>query len=339
MKILRNVSLKKYNTFGVDVIAKDFYTIDSKQDLEHLLSKNESIGSRNLILGGGSNVLLMDDIDIPVFKISISGKEIVRENADHVWIKVGAGELWHDFVIYCIEHQWSGVENLSLIPGTVGAAPMQNIGAYGVEIKSVFDTLEAVHIASGHTEVFDKEQCCFGYRESIFKNTHKGKYIICSVTFRLNKKAKFNISYGAIQETLKLMGVEKPDLKSVSDAVIRIRQSKLPDPKDIGNAGSFFKNPSIDRQDFEQLKITYPDIPGYPSSENKVKVPAGWLIEQCGWKGKRRADIGVHELQALVLVNYGAGTGNRIWQLAMDIRDSVNEKFGIQIEPEVNRIS
>jgi UDP-N-acetylmuramate dehydrogenase len=271
-----------------------------------------------------------------VIKNSIKGISIVKENENHVWVKAMAGEVWHEFVLWCINHNLGGVENLSLIPGCVGAAPMQNIGAYGAEIKQVFDRLEAVELLTGQVVTFTNMQCKFGYRESIFKNEAKGKYIITSVTFKLNKNPEFNITYGAIQQTLHEMGVSSLSLKAISDAVIQIRKSKLPDPAVLGNAGSFFKNPEVDKSLYDQLKVEYPTLVGYPTLGNKIKLAAGWLIEQCGWKGKVIGNTGSHKDQALVLVNYGNATGNEIYSLALDIQASVKQKFGVEIVPEVN---
>lgn len=331
-----NVSLKPYNTFGLEAKAKFFAAFDSIEALRESLSQ---VGEKQLmILGGGSNILLTEDFDGIVLKNALSGIELIKEDEEQVWVKAAAGENWHEFVIHCIEKNWAGVENLSLIPGTVGAAPMQNIGAYGVEIKDVFESLEALEIATGQLKTFDSQQCQFGYRESVFKKALKGEYIICSVTFRLKKSPEFNVSYGAIESTLEEMGIKKLSIKAVSDAVIKIRQSKLPDPAKIGNSGSFFKNPVIDGIDYEGLKVEFHDIPGYKLSDNKVKVPAAWLIEQSGWKGKKFGQIGVHKNQPLVLVNYGEGKGKDIKALAFKIKDSVAQKFGIELTPEVNII-
>ncbi|HZI23834.1 MAG TPA: UDP-N-acetylmuramate dehydrogenase [Chryseolinea sp.] len=254
-------------------------------------------------------------------------------------MKVGAGENWHQFVLYCVERNWGGVENLSLIPGTVGAAPIQNIGAYGVEIKNIITSVEAMEIDSGEIKTFSNSECNFGYRDSIFKQNEKNKYLISSITLILTRRNHhFNTSYGAIEETLKQQGISHPTVKSISDAVIQIRRSKLPDPQVVGNAGSFFKNPTIDNKLYEFIKKDYPSFPSYPSANGLVKIPAGWLIEQCGWKGKTFDQIGVHKNQALVLVNYGGGEGKRIWQLALDIKASVQQKFNITLQPEVNVI-
>lgn len=332
----KDVSLLPYNTFALDAKAQHFYNFRSVDELKDALKQrqNEDL----LVLGGGSNILLTQDFKGLVLKNELKGVELLRETAEYYFVKVQAGENWHEFVLKAIAHDWSGAENLSLIPGTVGAAPMQNIGAYGVELEQIFDSLEAVEIATGKTHTFDHNDCQFGYRESIFKKELKGKFIISAVTFRLLKKPEFNTSYGAIQETLDEMGVEKLTSKAISDAVIQIRQSKLPDPKEIGNAGSFFKNPSIDKIDYEGLKAEFASIPGYHLPENKVKVPAAWLIDQSGWKGKTFGQIGVHKNQPLVLVNYGGGKGQDIKELAFKIQASVAKNFGIELTPEVNII-
>jgi len=335
--IQKNVSLKPYNTFGLDVNASQFATFSDVEALKKGLSSKEN-EQPLLILGGGSNILFTQDFEGLVLKNDLKGIEVIDENQDHVDVKVMAGEIWHDFVLYCIKNNWAGVENLSLIPGTVGAAPMQNIGAYGVEVKEVFLSLEAIELATSKLVSFEGDQCEFGYRESIFKKSGKDKYIITSVTFRLNKKAVFNTSYGAIKDTLDEMGVTGLTIKAVSDAIIKIRQSKLPDPAEIGNAGSFFKNPIIDRIDYEGLKAEFSSIPGYKQPNDLFKIPAAWLIEKAGWKGKTLGDIGVHKNQPLVLVNYGDGDGAKIRDLAFEIRDTVAQQFGILLTPEVNII-
>jgi UDP-N-acetylmuramate dehydrogenase len=338
MNIQQNISLKALNTFGIDVKAREFVEVRSVEELQVLCMSFNLADRKVLVLGGGSNMLLTGDVDGMVIKVAMKGIEVIREHADHVWVKAMAGEVWHDLVLWSIAQGYGGLENLSLIPGCVGASPMQNIGAYGVELRHTFDSLEAIEIDGGDLCTFTHEQCRFGYRESIFKHEAKGKYIIVSVTFRLSKKPTFNTTYGAIQQTLQQHGITQPTVKSISDAVIEIRSSKLPDPKVLGNAGSFFKNPEIPHAQFEKLRLQYPDIVGYPASEGYTKVAAGWLIEQCGWKGKRVGNTGSHKDQALVLVNYGGANGNEIWQLAMDIQKSVHEKFGITIHPEVNVI-
>lgn len=336
--IQTNTSLLPYNTFGIDAKARFFTNFNSIEEAKTLLENEEIKKSNKLFLGGGSNILLTKDFDGFVLQNKIGGIEIINETDEHIFIKAGAGVVWHQFVLFCIENNYAGVENLSLIPGTVGAAPMQNIGAYGVEIKDIFSELEALHIETLETHRFGLEECKFGYRESIFKHEAKGKYVILNVTFRLNKTPVFHVEYGAIKDTLAEMGITDLSIKAISDAVIHIRQSKLPNPAKIGNAGSFFKNPEISKALFEELKISFPTIPSYPINETTVKVPAGWLIEQAGWKGVRRGNIGVHTKQALVLVNYGGGNGNDIKQLALDIQASVFEKFQIKIHPEVNFI-
>jgi UDP-N-acetylmuramate dehydrogenase len=338
--VQKNINLKPYNTFGLSSIAKEFVIIDSKEALKQLIKSEALTNQPFFILGGGSNILLTGDFDGLVVKIEIKGIHIVSKTDDHVWIQVGAGEVWNDLVQYCIANDWGGVENLSLIPGTVGAAPMQNIGAYGVEIKDVIESVEAVDIHTGDNVTFSNESCKFGYRESIFKHEAKDKYIISSVTLRLTTRHhKTNIEYGAIHQALETLNLTADSLSSISKAVIHIRESKLPDPKKIGNAGSFFKNPTISNQHYLKLKEQNPDIPGFKVDDDHTKVPAAWLIEQCGWKGKRFDSIGVHTHQALVLVNYGGGHGDELWNLAVNISKSVEEKFNITLHPEVNKLS
>jgi len=336
--ILENVSLKPYNTFGLEAKGKYFVVFKSVEELKGILSLEKFKNEKKLFLGGGSNVLLMGDFDGLVLKNEIFGIENIFEDETKVILKSGAGEVWHLFVSKSIELGLSGLENLSLIPGTVGAAPMQNIGAYGVEIKDVFVELEALNLETFEIEIFDKEKCNFGYRESYFKHEGKGKYVILNVSFELSKIPNFNVSYGAIKDTLHQMGVVDLTTKAISDAVISIRKSKLPDPAQIGNSGSFFKNPEIPKTNYDTLKEVFPNMPHYVIDAESVKVPAGWLIEQAGWKGKRIGEIGVHTQQALVLVNYGGGKGHEIANLAYEIQASVLEKFGIKITPEVNFI-
>lgn len=339
MQIIEYKPLEEYNTFHLKATARYFTEVLSTDELSELLSDSKWKETPRLILGGGSNVLFTQDVDALVIRIAIKGITIIREDQESIEIKVGAGELWHNFVLYCVEHGYSGVENLSLIPGTVGAAPMQNIGAYGVEIKEVVKELEAIEIETGTIRSFTNEECQFGYRESIFKKELKGKYIITSVTFRLSKTPDFKISYGDIQKTLAMNGAEEISIQRVSDAVIQIRKSKLPDPAEIGNAGSFFKNPEITTSEYEQLKVRFPELPGYPTtSPDFTKVPAGWLIEKAGWKGYKEGQAGVHAKQALVLVNYGGATGNQIKELAEKVQASVWENFSIRLTPEVNFI-
>ncbi len=334
--ILENASLKPFNTFGIDVNARYFTRFDSVEALQQILTDFQNIPL--LVLGGGSNVLLTKHFDGLVLKNEIKGIELVEENDDFVVLKSGAGEVWHDFVLHCIDRGYAGVENLSLIPGSVGASPMQNIGAYGVEIKNVFEKLEAFEIATGEIHTFDNAACEFGYRESVFKRKLKGKYIITHVYFRLSKKINLNTTYGAIETELKSKGILNPNIKDVSDAVIAIRKSKLPDPAVIGNAGSFFKNPVVETAVFEKIKSEYPTVPSYPVSAGFVKMPAGWLIETAGWKGKTIDNYGVHKLQALVLVNYGGATGVQLFDLSTAILKDVFDKFGILLDREVNII-
>ena len=328
-----NKNLKEYNTFGISVKAEMFAVFSSIEELKQILSfRNDK---KLLVLGGGSNLLLTKDFEGLVIKNEIKRFEVIEESASEVIVESGAGENWHEFVLNCIDKGFGGIENLSLIPGSVGASPMQNIGAYGVEIKDVFESLSAYHIASGEIHYFDKTKCEFGYRESIFKNKVKGEYIILTVTFRLTKNPTINSSYGAINEQLKVMGIQVPTIKELSAAVIAIRQSKLPDPKIIGNAGSFFKNPTVEIALLEQIQKNYPDIPNYPALNGR-KLAAGWLIEKAGWKGRTVGNYGVHKLQALVLVNYGNCTGQEIFDLSSQIIQDVFEKFGVLLEREVN---
>jgi UDP-N-acetylmuramate dehydrogenase len=291
-----------------------------------------------MILGGGSNVLFSEDYNGLVIKNEIIGIELHKEDEKHVWLEVQSGTNWHDLVLYCVERDWGGIENLSLIPGTVGAAPMQNIGAYGVEFESVFVQLEAIDLRSGNGFIFHKADCRFGYRDSIFKQEAKGKYFICSVMLKLDKEPVINTSYGDIQKILDAKNINHPYIQDVSDAVIEIRSSKLPDPKVIGNAGSFFKNPEVKTAVLKTIQKEYPDCPHYKLPHEKVKIPAAWLIEQCGWKGKVVGETGNHAKQALVIVNYGNATGKEIWDHAMHVQKSVHEKFGIKLEPEVNLV-
>ncbi|MFN7119591.1 MAG: UDP-N-acetylmuramate dehydrogenase [Saprospiraceae bacterium] len=336
MQILEHQSLQPYNTFGIAATARYFVAIHSEEELRTALQLNIK---PVFILGGGSNILLTQDFNGLVIKNSILGKEIINKTEDHVIIKIGAGENWHETVRWSLAQNFGGLENLSLIPGTVGASPMQNIGAYGVEIKDVFHQLEAMERATGNIQVFDTAACQFGYRESIFKKALKDQYIITRVYYKLTLNNHIiNTTYGAIQEVLSAKNIINPTIHDVSDAVITIRSSKLPDPAKIGNSGSFFKNPEILPESYHILKQQFPAMPAFPGENGKIKVPAGWLIEQCGWKGTRRGDAGCYDKQALVLVNYGNAKGAEIWQLALDIADSVEQKFGIRLTPEVNVI-
>ena len=336
--ILENTSLKPYNTFGIDVKASYLGRFSSVGELQEALEQMSN--QELLVLGGGSNVLFVRErFDGCVLLNEIKGFDVVEETNDCVIVRSGAGEIWHEFVLKCIEHGFCGIENLSLIPGSVGASPMQNIGAYGVEIKDVFEKLEAYHIESGEVQTFSKEECEFGYRESVFKRKLKGQYIITSVCFRLAKNSAVNTSYGVIAAELEKEGIVNPTMKDVSNAVIAIRKSKLPDPKEIGNAGSFFKNPVVDISLLEKILTQYPTAPNYPATEGSVKLAAGWLIEQTGWKGKTLGHYGVHTLQALVLVNYQGATGQEIYDLSTSIIADVREKFGVELEREVNIIA
>lgn len=336
MNIHENYSLRPLNTFHIDVTAKYFAPFSTLDEARELLTSEKLKNERKLILGGGSNILFTEDFNGLVMKNELKGIAQVGEDAEFYYVKAGAGENWHQFVMHCIKNGYAGVENLSLIPGNVGAGPMQNIGAYGVELKDVFHGLEALNIDSLQVEKFSKEQCRFGYRESIFKREARDRYIIASVTFRLRKTPVFNTSYGAIEKELEAMGVKELSIKAISQAVINIRSSKLPDPAQIGNAGSFFKNPVVSMEKYESLKSEFPDVVAYRNSPSEMKLAAGWLIEQCGWKGKTFGDAGVHKLQALVLVNYGDAEGEDIYNLSQRIVDSVFEKFGVELEREVN---
>lgn len=336
-RVLENYSLQSLNTFGIDVKAKYFVEIHSIEQYHHLLNAGLHSHVPHIFWGGGSNVLLTQDLNALVVKVAIEGIEVIKEDEHHVWVRAGAGVVWHDFVQYTVSHHWAGIENLSLIPGTVGAAPMQNIGAYGVEIKDTFDHLQAFHLTNQVLETFDAEACRFGYRESYFKHEGKGKYLIAYVCFKLNKIAKAQTSYGAIQDVLNAKSITQPSIQDVSDAVIEIRKSKLPDPKEIGNSGSFFKNPTLDATQAAALMEKYPEIPHYPvAGSSEIKFPAGWLIEQAGWKGFRDGDAGVHAKQALVLVNYGQASGKQILALSEKIKQSILSKFGVVLETEVN---
>ncbi|MBK9256827.1 MAG: UDP-N-acetylmuramate dehydrogenase [Saprospiraceae bacterium] len=327
-------SLHNYNSFGLHAVAHEIVHIYKKKDIPDLISKGLNDYK---ILGGGSNILLTCDQNCTILKNEIKGIKVIDENENEVLVQVGAGESWHQLVMWSLSHQLGGLENLSLIPGSVGAAPMQNIGAYGVEQEKVFHSLTAIDMKTSAETIFYKDECKFGYRESIFKNEYKNQYFITHVSYKLSKKNhKLSLEYGAIQSVLSQKGIINPDVKAVSDAVIEIRKSKLPDPAIIGNAGSFFKNPVISQSHFEKLKIIYPDISFYPQIDDTVKIPAGWLIEKAGFKGIRKGNIGVHKDQALVLVNYGGGSGDDILQLAKEIQNKVEIMYEIKLHPEVN---
>lgn len=337
MQIEHYQSLQPYNTFGIAAKAKLFARFSSKEELEAVTTSAAAINEPLLVLGGGSNVLFRNDFNGLVVKNELRGIELVNEDAEHYYVKTQAGENWDGFVRHCIAQNYAGVENLSLIPGNVGASPMQNIGAYGVEIKDVFHELEAWHLADRCMQRFSLEDCSFGYRESVFKKKYKGQFVILNVTFRLHKKPRFHTQYGAIEQELERMGVKELSIKTIAQAVVNIRTGKLPDPKKIGNAGSFFKNPVISTTQYNQLKQIYPNLPGYPAPDG-VKTAAGWLIEQCGWKGYREGDAGCYDKQALVLVNYGNASGNELFDLSTKIIESVRTRFSIEMEREVNII-
>jgi UDP-N-acetylmuramate dehydrogenase len=335
LNINHNISLKNYNTFGIEVFAENFIEAKSISDIQNILKLDFP---EKFLLGGGSNMLLTKNIvDALVIHMNIKGKEIINQDDDFVFIKAHAGENWHEFILWTLAQDFGGLENMSLIPGNVGTAPIQNIGAYGKELKDNFISCETIEISTGKIKTFTKEECHFGYRNSVFKNDLKGQYIITSVTFKLTKRDhNTNTSYGAIDVELARKNITQPSLSDISNAVIAIRQLKLPDPKVLGNSGSFFKNPIVSNTVFQKFNSNFPDAPSYPVSETETKIPAGWLIEQAGFKGKRFGDAGVHKNQALVLVNYGTATGQNIWNLAMKIKSVVFDKFGIEINPEVN---
>lgn len=339
MEIKENFSLKNYNTFHLSANARYFVEANSLEDLQFALDFAKEKSLQLLFLGGGSNVLFVDDFDGLVIKLNLKGISIVRETDDLVWIKAMAGENWHQFVLSTIEQGFGGLENLSLIPGNVGTAPMQNIGAYGVEIKDTLVEVEVLKIADNSMHVFSNDACQFGYRESIFKNKEKGNFVLMSATFQLTKRNhQLKTSYGAIQQELTLEGISTPTIKDISSAVIKIRQSKLPDPNKIPNSGSFFKNPSVSIEKYQELQTSFPEIVAYPNADGSMKLAAGWLIENAGWKGKRFDDAGVHAKQALVLVNYGHATGKDIYTLSEKIMKDIEAKYGVRIEREVNVI-
>lgn len=338
--ISRNFALKSFHTFGLDVSVEEFGCFNDLNSLQQLL-ENRNRNLPILLIGGGSNLLFKNSsVKATILKNEITGIELLREDENEVILKAGAGVVWHDLVQYTVENGWSGIENLSLIPGNVGASPMQNIGAYGVEIKDVFDGLEAFELETGLIKVFSKEECEFGYRESVFKRKLKDKYIILSVSYKLSKSPKNNVSYGAILDELNKMNPSSDSFspKQISEAVIAIRQSKLPDPKLLGNAGSFFKNPVVSHNVLESIKTKYPDVPSYEQQDGSFKLAAGWLIEKAGWKGKRVGNVGMHEKQALVLVNYGGATGEELYAHSQLVMDSVFDEFHVLLEREVNII-
>ncbi|WP_299337230.1 UDP-N-acetylmuramate dehydrogenase [uncultured Psychroserpens sp.] len=337
MQIQHNISLKSFNTFGIDVNAKHFASVTSVKDLKSIFSSDEY--PQKFILGGGSNMLLTKDIDALVIHLNLKGKTIVSQLDNEVLIECNAGENWHEFVLWTLDNNFGGLENLSLIPGNVGTSPIQNIGAYGVELKDTFVSCKALNLETLQIETFSNKDCKFGYRNSIFKQHAKGKFIIVSVLFKLTTtKHKLHTNYGAISSELEKMNIEHPTIHDVSKAVIAIRESKLPNPKEIGNSGSFFKNPILSKKAFIKLQENFPEVPHYNISETEIKVPAGWLIEHAGFKGKIFGNYGVHKKQALVLVNYGGASGREILKLSQLIQSTVLRIFDITIEAEVNII-
>lgn len=336
MAIQHHADLSSLNTFGIAAKADRLARFDTVDGLRDLLSTPEVSGAPLLILGGGSNILFTQDFHGTVLLNEMPGIAVVQEDADHVWVKAGAGVIWHEFVLQCVAQGWGGVENLSLIPGKVGAAPMQNIGAYGVEIKDTFSSLEALDRGTGEVITFNREACAFGYRESYFKRAGKDRFVILSVTFRLSKKPVLNTSYGNIQQELDRMGIDVPTIKDVSKAVIAIRRSKLPDPAVLGNAGSFFKNPVVPQALADRIHLEHPDLVSYPAGPGMVKLAAGWLIERAGLKGLDRGTHAVHDRQALVLVNRGGATGKEVFELSAHVLRTVEQRFGVELEREVN---
>ena len=335
MESKQDVDLKPFNTFGVSVSAANYFEIKNEEDLQAALDQSQQ---PIRILGGGSNILLTDDVQGSLFHINIKGIDVVDTDDEGELVRVGAGEVWHDLVMWTVEHGYYGLENLSLIPGNVGAAPIQNIGAYGIEQESVFVALEAIELSTRTLQVFSHAECLFGYRDSFFKNEGKGKYCITAVYYRLKKEGDLTLSYGAVNEVLKIKGIEIPSPRDVSDIIISIRQSKLPDPKVIGNGGSFFKNPILPKETIELLKSDHDTLPSYPVADHPelLKTSAAWLIDQCGWKGKKVGESGTYTNHALVLVNHGNATGDDIWKVAQSIIADVKNRFGIELEPEVN---
>ncbi|GAC1481536.1 MAG: UDP-N-acetylmuramate dehydrogenase [Flavisolibacter sp.] len=337
MQIRENLSLRPYNSFGIDVIGRYVASFVSIEELKEILEtkafKNQD---KKLVLGGGSNILLTQDFNGIILKNEITQIQFIGQDQEYHYVKAGAGENWHSVVLYCLSNNLAGVENLALIPGSVGASPIQNIGAYGVEIKDVFHELEAVHLGDGSLHTFKSKNCAFGYRDSIFKRTYKEQFVITSVTYRLLRKPRLNTSYSALHEELEKMNPAALTIHTIAEAVMRIRSSKLPDPQILGNAGSFFKNPQIPYQKFKELKSLHQNIPSFPFEGQLVKIPAGWLIEQCGWKGSRKGDVGCYAKQALVLVNYGKASGQEIYNLSEQIVQSVEDKFDIHLDREVN---
>jgi len=337
IRFAENYSLKAYNTFGLDAKARYFFEFTEAEDLPYFLASFSGWEKQPLLLlGGGSNLLFVSDFDGLVLHANVPGINKIREDRNNVWLEVGAGEDWDRFVAYCVANWYGGLENLSLIPGNVGSAPVQNIGAYGVEVGEFVDQVNGFDLKTFETCQIPASECKFGYRDSIFKHELKEQFVVTSVVFKLDKFIEYKLDYGDLRAEVEKRGGE--NIHFVRDAVIAIRESKLPDPNKMGNAGSFFKNPVVDEELANALKAEYPQMPVYAAGEGKSKLAAGWLIEQCGWKGFREGDAGVHEKQALVIVNYGTATGNEIYNLAMRIKESVFERFGIELEPEVNFI-
>ncbi|NGP76129.1 UDP-N-acetylmuramate dehydrogenase [Balneolaceae bacterium YR4-1] len=331
-----DVDLAPYNTLNIEAKAASFLSVTSQEQLISFIKEAGQEFDNLFVLGGGSNILFADDFEGLVLHVAIKGREVVEETDEYIKLQVGAGENWHETVRYCVEQGWGGIENLSLIPGTVGAAPIQNIGAYGVELVEVFQSLDAVELKTGKVKTFYKQDCRFGYRDSIFKNELKGIYIVTKVTLALSKNPQLNTSYGAISRELEKRNIQSPTIRDISQVVIDIRNSKLPNPDELGNAGSFFKNPVVSRQKYEHLKMKYPSVPGYELNEIEIKIPAGWLIEEAGLKGMKLGNAGTYKQQALVIVNHGGATGQEIMELAGKIKASVKNKFGIELVPEVN---
>ncbi len=338
MQIQENYSLGHLNTFNIEAKASYYFAANDIRSTQKLFKQQQETPYPMFILGGGSNILLLGDYAGLVVHNQFKGIEIVAEDEQHVYVEAYGGEEWHDLVLYTVDRGLWGIENLSLIPGSVGAAPIQNIGAYGVELMNVFVTAIAINTSTGRIAEFTLDDCAFAYRESIFKSELKGQYLIVSVTLRLNKEPRPRLGYGAITRELELAGITDPSVKQISDVICKIRRSKLPDPKELGNSGSFFKNVIVDKAKLEELQSEFENVPSYPVDDQRVKLPTGWLIEQCGWKGKKVGNTGAFANQALVLVNYGGASGEEIYRLSEDIKDSVYNHFGIEISREVTLV-
>lgn len=334
----RDVDLAPFNTLGISARAERYAEIETLSDIRQVLEHPEARERPLHILGGGSNVLFLGDVEGIVLRVNIRGREVIRQDGESVWVRWGAGENWHDGVRWAVDRGWGGIENLALIPGTVGAAPIQNIGAYGAELSEVFERLTAVDMESGEKRNFNREECRFAYRDSYFKGEGRGRFMVGEVVLRLSRRPEVNTSYGSLRDHLQKKGVYEPGIRDVFEAVKEIRRGKLPDPGDLANAGSFFKNPVVSGRRFRELQERYPDMPHYPAGEGKIKIPAGWLIEQAGWKGRRVGPVGTYRQQALVIVNHGGASGKQVWDLARKITSEVRETFGIDLAPEVNII-